>query len=330
MSWESSEAATEDTHSSNSDDGSATESTKPSKIFLRWMKIVSVDVDGTSTINDIKEKVCAAERIGARQQELFFAGTHLEGDKTLADYNIPLNSTINLYVIDGMQIFVKIPSREKTIELNVRKSDTILSVKTAIREKEGVPSKLQKVMYLGEFLEDHQILIACGVKENATLHVILCPTDELHISVAIMPTKTIKLHARSWYSIADVKLMIENLASVPTQNKRLYYSGKLLQENLTLYDHKIGDNSLLELQLSPVQVFVRTWEGKTLTVLVEENETVADIMVKIEKKLQHKLEKHFLVHEGSVLQEEKTLESSGVVGNSTIQLLVRLPSGVGH
>jgi len=100
-------------------------------------KIVALDVKSTDTIDQIKSKIGAIEGIDNSQQALFFAGNHLEKDNRLADYNIMTNSCVDLYVTDGMQISVSIPSVGKTIKLNLTKSQSVADVKAVIEQKGG-------------------------------------------------------------------------------------------------------------------------------------------------------------------------------------------------
>lgn len=57
---------------------------------------LKLEVDCCFTISDIKKMIYDSKRIMPNQQRLIFAGKSLEDDRTLADYNIQKDSTIQL------------------------------------------------------------------------------------------------------------------------------------------------------------------------------------------------------------------------------------------
>ncbi|XP_008776742.1 polyubiquitin 3-like isoform X2 [Phoenix dactylifera] len=305
------------------------DSDQPSKmkIFLKLMKTVALEVNSTDTIDDIKAKISPVEGLAPSQQELFFAGNHLKGTNTLADYNIPENSTINLYIGHGMQIFVKVPTTGNTIVLDVKKCDTIQNVKSKIQDKEGIPLNQQTLVYLGRSLEDNETLIAYDIKEASLLNLVLHPKDELKIYVNITSGKTLILEVRTWYTIRDVKMIVESLEGDPTGEQMLVYAGNQLQDTLTLHDHKICDNSVLQLSSSPMQIFIKSASGKTLTLMVEKSSTVANVMDNMEKK-GFKLNHQMLVYAGKVLDKDATLADYHIQGGSTIDVRTRAGSAI--
>ena len=59
-------------------------------------KTTTCEVESTDTIEKIKSIVEVKEGIPIIQQRLIFSGKQLEDSKTIAEYNIPNGSTINL------------------------------------------------------------------------------------------------------------------------------------------------------------------------------------------------------------------------------------------
>lgn len=183
-----------------------------------------------------------------------------------------------------MHVFVKLPSSEKTIALEVSKEDSIQNVKAKIEDTEGISQNWLGLIYMGKSMEDDHTLVTCGITNGSILHMVRHPISELHISVCTTNGKLVLLEVRSWYTVRDVKMIFLGMEQVAAATQQLLYSGKVLDDRLTLSECNVADQSVLGLQVE-IQIFIKTCSRKTITLMVDIYDTVASTIERIGEKM---------------------------------------------
>jgi ubiquitin C len=156
------------------------------------------------------------------------------------------------------------------------------------------------------------------------------PRGGMQLFVKTLTGKTVSIEVEEGESIEDVKAKIAEKEGIPPEQQRLIFGGQQLQDSKTLDDYDVGDDATLHLVLrlrGGMQLFVKTLTGKTVSIEVEEGESIEDVKAKIAEKEGIPPEQQRLIFGGQQLQDSKTLDDYDVGDDATLHLVLRLRGG---
>ncbi|KAL9264353.1 Polyubiquitin-like protein [Drosera capensis] len=298
-------------------------------LYLNVQSIFTMKARGSDTIKDIKIRFCNQGGVSEDLQDIFFDGACLEDHRTLTDYGVRKNSTLDLMMNTTLarKLFIKVPAKKYSTTVIVKASDTIEYLKLIIQTEVGTRSDGFSLMHNGKLLEDNKTLASLYIASDSTLYAISKPRDVLSISVRTPDNVIATLEVRVLSSVSDLTVLVGSMTGMPIEDKILVYEGQVLEMSRTLFSYGIKDESVLELKSfiiskprDVLSISVRTPDNVIAILEVRVLSSVSDLMVLVGSMTGMPIEDKILVHEGQVLETSRTLFSYGIKDESVLEL----------
>ena len=289
---------------------------------------IPVEVRVSDTVASVKAKVYEIQQISPDQQELVYAGRKLNDTQVLSECGVREGDAIHLIFACNealehinIKIFQGIDTRSITVP--VQSSDRVADVKRKIFEAESIPQEQQRLIYAGAELQDNQTLGEKNIQNGATVY--LCQVSRPVFNVKTLAGKVISLAFDPEMAISEVKRHIYLKEGLASNQQKLVYNGRQLEDDKTLAEHGVSDQATLYVysEGSAKQVLYIKIPSlrKSVVIDYELDATILSLRTKVQEKERVSLEGHVFLYDGIQLLEDTTVVECGIPVEGTLDLV---------
>lgn len=294
-------------------------------------------VNGSYTVSRVKEMIAEKKAIEPQLQQIYFARTLLDDERTLRDYTIETNHMLHVQIVHppSLHFTVTLQGRESSpLECEELANMKIQDLKSILSEKFTACITRQQLFFEGCELEDSRKLSECGVGDGSNLDLIISepalltsPPDRAGRAVLFVKTltgKTIMVEVSPTDTVLSMKQQIQEKEGVAVAHQCLVCGGKVLDNQSTVSECGMQNQSMLHLVLrvpshGPVNIVVQAGE-QSFELTVTMDDTVNSLKEEIEERMGVASSHQTLLVGGVALRDEALLANCNLKDGTVISV----------
>lgn len=294
-------------------------------------KVFSMEVKELDVVDTLKAKVLEKTDIPVDHQVLLIGNRRMEEGHTMGEYwldmsrdkDAPIVVTVS-YII---QVFVKLPNgRENPLRVDIYHKVGLL--KTQIERSTGFQRDRihLSLKASGQEIVDSLRLSDYVVHNNA---VIMVSLTLITVTLRSLAGRTFKVDVSAGGTVHDLKSVISRHQAVAPAHQRLFFTGRHLENWMSLPTCKIVDGSTVHIvyHLSgPVTIKIQCLGGMSFHLDMDARETILLLKQRIHRLQQIELDEQRLVLDGHLLEDQFTICDYGILNGAVVHVLPRATS----
>lgn len=287
-----------------------------------------IEVASNEPVNTLSVAAQTRGHILFHLQQLMYEEEVLERGRRIDHYGIPDGATVDV-VLRNYEVMVYIKTLTgRTIVLRVSNLDTVTMVKEKIEQQEGIPVQRQRLIFLGELLNDRHRLLDYRIEHESAVHLVLRADDGFQVFVELPSGRTLVVEVQPADAIAVVKARVQSREGIPFDLQEVYFEGRELSNESSFRECGVQANDTLQVRINQernTHLSVTQRGGETLSMWVNTDHTVATLKAAIEEKEGIPVDLQELYFARQRLNNDRTLESYHIEQDYMLHLEIVVP-----
>ncbi|KAK8837908.1 hypothetical protein M9Y10_035849 [Tritrichomonas musculus] len=292
-------------------------------------KKIPLVLEPTNSIDDLKDKLRSIDKRYQDILALIYDHTSLEdGKKSLHDYSIQDNATIDLYYsFQYLPIYLDIITFDgKSIKLYCDPLTNIGNIKQYIQTKFNVPEGLNFVSCHDILQEDKRL--NQYYRFSSPIFLAPQPTpDKKSVIIKLLNGNFRLIEISQTAIIGDIKSQIQTVENVPANQQRLLFKDIFLEDQKSIQDYSLPDYPILLMIPRPggedIDISVVYLTNKELLIKADSKDTIGNLKIMINFIDKHPINMQCLSYKDVQLDDDqKTLESYSVVNGAKLNIVL--------